>query len=341
MVDDVTHQIFRRVNRQGKGETRVVGGRVVEVSDERVKVEIAPGLEPVWVRADGVTAENAQVDVSVGTDGRPLGAAVTGRIPFGAVLKHVGATGATILGQGIKIDQTIQELAEARARLEGMDLAIVTAGQFLPVSEVAPTLEDDGHPVGSIWRQVDETGAVVAKWVYTAEGWAPFTGAVIQGETIAAAVGVFIDAMMENLTVTGAANITEAAIGELTARIASILTLNAEQVVIGRDARFTSGGLVFYAPPAQGQDPEDWANRTPIIALTPTGDVAISVAKNGKITAGMTPDGDVWGKTGKFDALAVGGRDLAAILAQYALGSRGMTRINQHVDITNVVNHVA
>ncbi len=340
MVDDAAHQIFRRVSRQGKGETRVVGGRVVEVSDERVKVEIAPGLEPVWVRADGVTAENAQVDVSVGTDGRPLGAAVTGRIPFGAVLKHVGATGATILGQGIKIDQTIQELAEARARLEGMDLAIVDAAKFLPVSTLAPSSEDDGHPVGSIWRQVDESGTVVAKWVYTAEGWAPFTGAVIQGETIAAAVGVFIDAMMESLTVTGAANITEAAIGELTARIASILTLNAEQVIIGRDARFTSGGIVFYAPPADGQDPLDWENRIPIIVITPTGDVSIAVAKDGAVTAAMTPEGIVWASEGRFDALKVSGYDIADLLNRGPLGALAMTRVNNNVAISNADNDV-
>lgn len=158
-------------------------------------------------------------------------------------------------------------------------------------------------------------------------------GEDIVAEEVAAAVGVFIDAMMENLTVTGAANISEAAIGELTARVATILTLNAEQVIVGRDARFWDGGLEFYAPPAEGQDPTDWANRIPIISLMPSGDVAISVAQDGETTAGLAEDGTVWGRRGTFDTLEVAGQDVPSLVEARAGGIVGAAQLDGNLSV--------
>ena len=227
----------------------------------------------------------------------------------------------------------VQVIEGVRERLAEMDIRIVDAGQYLPVSTSAPTAAD-AAPLGAIWRQVDAEGDVVAKWIMTADGWESFTGVVILAENVAASVGVFIDAMMENLTVTGAANINEAAIGELTTRIAEIIRINVEQLYVGRDIRFTSAGLVFYAPPTAGQDPEDWANRVPLISLTPTGAVSVAVAKGGLITAGITPEGTVWGKTGQFDTLAVGGQDILARMNALPRGLLGTTRLSGNVALS-------
>ncbi len=334
--------IFRGVRKRRGGPTRVVGGRVESVDGAFARVRLADGLEPVAVRVDGVTAVGAEIEVPVGTDGRPFGLAVPGTIPLDAELEHVGPTGQRILDQQLTIDGIVQELpgvrdaleaaqADADAAASAADAAANLARLAVVRGETAPAIEQ-----GRLWFKTNAAGNVVGIYLPNSAGdaWVPYTlaaGSVVVPGSIGSTL------IADGAVTSPKVNVTS----ELTARIAQILELAAEQVVIGRDARFTSGGLVFYAPPAQGQDPKDWANRTPIIALTPTGDVAISVAKNGKITAGMTPDGDVWGKSGKFDTLEVGGRTLASILAQYPLGSRGITRINNNVDITNVVNNVA
>lgn len=93
MSDDVLHRIFRAKARRRSGETYTLGGTVAEVGDARVKVRVAPDLEPVWVRADGVTAVGALVELTVGTDGRPIGQAFTESIPSGAAVAFVGPTG--------------------------------------------------------------------------------------------------------------------------------------------------------------------------------------------------------------------------------------------------------
>lgn len=227
----------------------------------------------------------------------------------------------------------VQVIEGVRERLAEMDIRIVDAGQYLPVSTSAPTAAD-AAPLGAIWRQVDAEGDVVAKWIMTADGWESFTGVVILAENVAASVGVFIDAMMENLTVTGAANINEAAIGELTTRIAEIIRINVEQLYVGRDIRFTPAGLVFYAPPSPGQDPEDWGTRVPLISLTPTGEVSVSVAQGGVITAGLTAQGGVWGKEGSFETLLVGGQDILARINAMPRGVLGITRASANIPLS-------
>lgn len=433
--DEAEHLLFRRLNRERRRDTSTVTGTVVETdaAGERVKVQIATDLEPVWVRADGVTAIGQAVDVALGTDGRPLTSAAGGSLPEGAEPLYVGATGERILGQELKIDQTIQELeetrdalaaaeqslADARAALEAADAALgqqvlanmaaleaaqsdldtalatsAAARAGLPtLSASAPVAADgQGKPLGSMWYRT--SGAqVIGVWEWTATGWqsrqmsgATLTqinaGSITTGLLAAAridAAGVvadnarFIDAMMKNLSVTGVANLQTAtadqlyaklavvqklqatqgiitrdmiatgaitaekimATLELASKIARFLDLGAEQVVVGRDARFTPAGLVFYAPPAQGQDPTDWANRQPIIALTPAGDVSISVAEAGKITAGITPKGSIWGKQGRFDTLQVGGRDLSAIISDAPRGVIGVTQLAGNANLTS------
>jgi hypothetical protein len=171
----------------------------------------------------------------------------------------------------------------------------------------------------------------------------------VAAQEVAAAVGVFVDAMMTNLTSTGVANLNVAAINQVWARLAvvdrlqaltSIITrdmlatgsvtaekitasqaffdklvtsefaagkLGVEMFQLGENARWTEQGLVFYAPVVPGQQVDDWANRQPIIVISPNGDVSIAVAQDGEVTAGMQSTGDVWGGFGSFDELEVGG----------------------------------
>lgn len=330
--NDITHRLFRELTRARVGNTRVVGGAVTEVGEGMVKVRISDDLEPVWARYDGLTAVGAPVTVTLGTDGRPIASSM-GRIRPDHETEGTGPTGERIIGQQVQIDHNTQRIDAAHDRLDGMDAAIETASRMLVTSEALPP-EDPDHAVGTIWQQTtydldtDET-IVIGRWVLTDDGWVSLadSAGVIHAETVAAALGVFIDAMMENLTVVGAANISEAAIGELTVRVAEIIEVLAEQVVVGRDARFWSGGLVFYAPPAAGQDPEDWENRTPLVAVTPTGDTSIAVAQDGAVTAGMTPEGHVWGRQGNFDAVNVGGESLLGLIRAMPRGRVGHARV--------------
>ncbi|PPF39981.1 hypothetical protein [Pseudoclavibacter sp. AY1H1] len=93
MTDNTIHRIFRARTRRRSGETATLGGTVEEIGVGRVKVRIMPELEPVWVRADGITAIGAVVEVVVGTDGRPIGQATLEAIPDSATIAYVGPTG--------------------------------------------------------------------------------------------------------------------------------------------------------------------------------------------------------------------------------------------------------
>lgn len=334
-MDATTHSLFRRVPRQRVGETRVLGGTVTEVSADGslVRVESVPGVEGAWVPADGVTAVGGAASVTVGTDGRPIASAALGDVPPGAEPVFVGPT-------GFKISQAVQRIDSAHDRLVELDDALASAREFFVTSLEEPTEADGAHrPLGTIWHQVEDTWSdplsVMGRWVLTEDGWEVLDDtSVLHAGTVSAAVAVFIDAIMQNLTVTGAANISEAAIGELTARVAEIIKVRAEQVIVGKDIRFWSGGLVFYAPAAEGQDPEDWESRIPIIAIMPTGDVSVGVAQDGVVTAGLAPDGSVHGRVGRFDGLQVGGRTLAQHLAVFPRGILGVSRVGNNMNIT-------
>lgn len=348
MVDPVTHRLFRDVKKRRVQPTRVVGGRVESVEGDRVRVRITDQLEPVAVRADGVVAVGEEVQIPLGTDGRPMGPLVPGAVPVDATPVHVGPTGRRILGQQLEIDQTVQELEDARDRLDEMDDAITVASRYLITSESLPPEVStwptpDEYPQGAIWQQTtydlatDQT-ITLGRWVLDAsDEWVSIEegAGVIHAETVSAAVGVFIDAMMENLTVVGAANISEAAVGELTVRIAAILELAVEQLNVGPDIRFTSSGLVFYSPVADGQDPDDWANRVPLISITPTGDTSIAVAQDGEITAGITPEGHVWGEEINGNSISVGGQNIMEMIDRAPRGVLAVTRLASNLTLSN------
>lgn len=93
MTDQITHKLFRATARRRSGDTATLTGTVEEIGTGRVKVRLVPELEPVWVRADGITAVGAVVEVVVGTDGRPIGSATLEAIPAAALLAFVGPTG--------------------------------------------------------------------------------------------------------------------------------------------------------------------------------------------------------------------------------------------------------
>lgn len=329
MVDRLAHDRYRRMRHTRMVDTSIVDGQVVGASADGglMKVQFTEDMPPLAVPADGVTGLGAEASVLIGTDGKPL-SVITGVTPNGAAPLYFGATGRRILGQQLEIDQTVQQLDAARDRLDSMDTAIDAAAHMLVTSESLPPVPA-GLSVGAIWQQTTydiptEKTVVLGRWVLTApDTWTSIldSGSAIHAETVSAAVGVFIDAMMENLTVVGAANISEAAIEQLTARVAAILELDVEQVNVGHDIRFTSGGLVFYAPAAQGVAWNDWPNRTPLIAITPTGSTSVAVAENGAITAGITPQGDFHGRDAAFDRLSVAGADIGGMLSTAARGT--------------------
>lgn len=93
MTDQTPHKLFRANARRRNGDTSTLSGTVEEIGDGRVKVRLVPDLEPVWVRADGITALGAIVEVVVGTDGRPIGQATLEAIPEAATIAYVGPTG--------------------------------------------------------------------------------------------------------------------------------------------------------------------------------------------------------------------------------------------------------
>lgn len=160
----------------------------------------------------------------------------------------------------------------------------------------------------------------------------------IEQDKVAAKLGLFIDAVMQNLTVAGVANLKQAVADELFAKLAvvdklqaltSIITkdmiatgavtseklaanaVSAGMVDVGQNARWDSNGLIFYGPVVGDQRWDDWANRDPVISLTPAGDVSVSVASEGQATAGMLPEGRVWGDAGDFNRILLAGEDIA------------------------------
>ncbi|KRC37532.1 hypothetical protein [Oerskovia sp. Root22] len=91
---------------------------------------------------------------------------------------------------------------------------------------------------------------------------------------------------------------------ELWAKIATFAQVTAGMIVLGQDARLTPEGLTLYGPAEAGQDPTDWANRTPMLQLTSSGARTVAVGNTaGEVTAALTPDGQIVGR-----ALAVSGQ---------------------------------
>lgn len=167
-------------------------------------------------------------------------------------------------------------------------------------------------------------------------------------ETMAAAVGVFIDAMMQNLTVTGVANIHQVVADELYTKMAVVQKLQATESIVtkdmiatgaitsdkiaagavtadivdvGQNAKWDSTGLVFYAPPQPGQAYDDWANRTPLIQIRPDGSSSVQVGDTAGLHGGITSSGLVYGTTGDFETITVGGQDFATAVGE---GPRGV-----------------
>lgn len=189
----------------------------------------------------------------------------------------------------------------------------------------------------------------------------------IEQDKVAAKLGVFIDAMMQNLTVAGVANLKQVVADELFAKLAvvdklqaltSIITkdmiatgaitseklaanaVSAGMVDVGQNAKWDSNGLIFYGPVVGDQQWDDWATREPVISLTPTGDVSISVASGGQATAGMLPDGHVWGQSGDFNTLMIAGEDITEQWAGKTDGVLSISAISNSVTVGEAENRV-
>lgn len=184
----------------------------------------------------------------------------------------------------------------------------------------------------------------------------------IVAQDIAAETGKFIDTMMKNLTTTGVANINQlvadrlyskmavvdklqalsgivtkdmVATGAVTSEKIAANAISAAMVDVGQNARWDSNGLTFYAPVVGNQRWDDWANRDPVVTISPTGDVSLSVASQGQATAGMLPEGRVWGDTGDFNQLMVGGEDITEPLARKTDGVLSISALSSGVTIGN------
>ena len=185
-------------------------------------------------------------------------------------------------------------------------------------------------------------------------------------QQVAAAVGVFIDAMMQHLTVAGIANINELVADELFAKLAvvdklqaltSIITkdmiatgsvttdkfaanaINAAMIDVGLDARWDSTGLHFYLPASAGQDPVAWDQRQKLISLAPAGNVEVNVADGNAITAGLVgTSGTVWGKKVEAGELILAGKPFVPV--DGPRGTVGLTRAGNNTSVSNTNRRV-
>lgn len=197
----------------------------------------------------------------------------------------------------------------------------------------------------------------------------------IRANEVSAAVGVFIDAMMQNLSVTGIANIKQVVTDSLWAKLAvvdrlqvlsSIITedmiatgaVTAEKVVasqalidklitpdlmagkvrtsmfqLGDNWRWTDDVFGAYLPVVGDQAVTDWESRVPAFEITPSGDATYTVYQEGEPTAGMQPDGTVWGTVGDFNELSVGGKPIAGVMSPYPQGMIYATALQQDVGL--------
>lgn len=141
-----------------------------------------------------------------------------------------------------------------------------------------------------------------------------------------------------------ALDIGTATVGELNGIRIKAGTASFEILIPGNNARFTSSGLTIYHPLPPNADgsahtPEqvfDWENRQVALNLTSEGERFISVAnQSGMVTASMSPDGTVSGRSGIFagpvrlDALEIQGVDLDTYIALRAKRIIGTTFLEQ------------
>lgn len=279
-------------------------------------------------------------------------------------------------------------LEQAANRVASLDGDITTASGVVTVSSVDPTVEDAaGKMTGAIW-EVRDGSTTVRRYVLTdSETWTQVTvGSDVIGDDtvkarhivaneVAAAVGVFIDAMMNNLSVTGVANIKQVVTDELWAKLAVVDRLQALTEIITKDMiatgavtaekvtasqalidklitpdllagkivtsmfqlgdnwRWTDDVFGAYLPVVGDQAVTDWESRVPAFEITPSGDATYTVYQEGEPTAGMQPDGTVWGTTGDFNELSVGGKPLAEVMSPYPQGMIYATALRQDVGL--------
>lgn len=316
-MDQASHKLWRGRRERTRDRSGVLSGRVVEVSEDRqmVKVELAEGLEPAWVQADGVTALGATASVSVGARGLPVARAATRAIPEGAEVEYVGPTGAELADHA-------RRMAAAEESLTGTRENLAAAQQ--QIAEAMAELEAAEQRLGGLTAEgVEAMPEEAAEALYAKLG--------VVGR-LQALQGV----VTRDMIATGAVTASQMTVtGELAAQIASVLTLAVERLNVGRNARFTEAGLVFYAPPAAGQAWDDWEHRTPLVQLAPGGDVSVAVASGGRVTAGMTEEGTVWGRAGRFETLEIGGRELTQVISEGPRGVLGVTRVAGTIQLTN------
>ncbi|RRJ85895.1 hypothetical protein EG850_10930 [Gulosibacter macacae] len=243
-------------------------------------------------------------------------------------LGAIGAKAQVLYGTGMPPSTTVGEATYYRLNAEG---AVIAAYRL--------TSPWQGAEYPAEWAEVDFHESMMVGKIVTSR---------LAASEVAAAVGVFIDAMMQHLTVTGIANINALVADELFAKLAvvdklqaltSIITedmiatgaikahhvganeISAAMLDVGENARWDSNGLVFYAPPQPGQAYDDWENRTPLIQIRPDGSSSVQVGDSAGLHGGITPSGLVYGTAGDFETIAVGGQDFATAISE---GPRGV-----------------
>lgn len=310
-------------------------------------------------------------------------------IPTEDVTERVSEVGQQILEAEAEIEAAVAAVEAAQAELAAtktvfesrfadQDAALALADGRYTVAEVDPDASDAvGKPVGAVW-EVRAGGIVERRYILTGEAsWTQVKAAsgVLAVDEVAAAVGVFIDAMMNNLSVTGVANIKQVVTNELWAKLAVVDRLQALTEIITQDMiatgavtadkvvasqalidklitpdlmagkirtsmfrlgdnwRWTEDVFGAYLPVVGDQSVTDWASRVPAFEITPSGDATYTVYQEGKPTAGMQPDGTVWGTTGDFNDLSVGGKPLGEVMSPYPQGMIYATALQQDVGL--------
>lgn len=190
-------------------------------------------------------------------------------------------------------------------------------------------LGEDGLQVwdGTKWVQASKSEVALADLV-TGDGDAPSPEVTSKlWDLMRAELVVSRGIITEDLIATNA--ITAAKIKasqELSAKVAEFITVNAEQVKVGADVQFTGKGMRIFHPLPEKPDGSAYTNeeleqlagqRSVALDLTSEGSRFLSVAnKAGEVTAYLTPDGEVHGKSGeitgefKTDKLIVDGKTL-------------------------------
>ena len=127
-------------------------------------------------------------------------------------------------------EQKFSELDDTIGNIE------LGGGQYT-ISEVDPTAADGtGKPTNAVWEVRSGTEAL-RRFVWDGTAWSTYEAGAdfIAADKVAAAVGVFIDAMMENLSVTGVAAIQQVTTDALWAKLAVVDRLQVMTNIITRD----------------------------------------------------------------------------------------------------------